>query len=51
MFEEDEMSSLLDATCPQYIILKPSLIGGLEMANKWIAQAEKEALVGGVLRL
>ena len=44
VFEEDEMSSLLDATCPQYIILKPSLIGGLEMANKWIIQAEKRGI-------
>ncbi len=41
VFEEHKMEELLDAINPQYIILKPSLIGGLTMADKWIKQAQK----------
>lgn len=32
---------LLDAIAPQYIILKPSLIGGFEKSNEWIQFAEE----------
>lgn len=41
VFEEDIMELLLDTIKPQYIILKPSLIGGLAIADKWIDFAQK----------
>lgn len=41
VFEEDEMSHILDVAKPEYIILKPSLIGGLAMAEKWVRLAEE----------
>jgi O-succinylbenzoate synthase len=41
VMEEDKMEELLDTINPQYIILKPSLIGGLTIADKWIAFAQK----------
>jgi len=41
VFEKDKMQQLLDTIKPQYIILKPSLIGGLTIADKWISIAEK----------
>ena len=34
-----QKSELLDAIRPQYIILKPSLCGGLREAEEWISQA------------
>jgi o-succinylbenzoate synthase len=37
--DEEEMDKLLSTVCPQYIILKPSLTGGFEICDKWIAQA------------
>ena len=52
VFEEDEMSHILDVAKPEYIILKPSLIGGLAMAEKWVRLAEElETLDGGALQL
>lgn len=38
---DSDMELLLDAICPQYIILKPSLCGGFMAADRWIAAAEK----------
>jgi o-succinylbenzoate synthase len=38
---EDKRIQLLDEIKPQYIILKPSLIGGLQKADEWISLAEK----------
>ncbi len=35
-----EKKSLLDSLQPQYIILKPSLLGGFAQAEEWIATAE-----------
>lgn len=32
---------LLDTIAPQYLILKPSLLGGLEACERWIALAEE----------
>jgi o-succinylbenzoate synthase len=32
---------MLDFIRPQYIILKPSLIGGIQASNKWISLAQK----------
>lgn len=36
-----EKERLLDTICPQYIILKPSLHGGLHGCNEWIREARK----------
>ena len=41
VFTIAEKEALLTAIRPQYIILKPSLIGGFRGASEWIALAEK----------
>lgn len=38
---KEEKTKLLNAIKPQYIILKPSLLGGIEACNEWISAAEK----------
>jgi o-succinylbenzoate synthase len=38
---EKEISKMLDTIKPQYIILKPSLIGGFAIAKRYITEAEK----------
>ncbi|MCL1666442.1 o-succinylbenzoate synthase [Elizabethkingia ursingii] len=40
--ESDEKQRLLETIKPQYIILKPSLIGGISGSDDWIALAEKQ---------
>ena len=42
---------LLSAINPQYIVLKPSLHGGICGGNEWIAEAENGISAGGLLRL
>lgn len=37
----EEISLMLDTISPQYIILKPSLLGGFASSEKFIAEAEK----------
>lgn len=37
---KDKMEKLLDEIRPQYIILKPSLLGGFKKSEEWIHQAE-----------
>ena len=44
IFSQEEMARVLEATKPHYIILKPSLIGGLEIAEKWITVAEQRGI-------
>ena len=39
--ETNERQELLNEINPQYLILKPSLIGGFEQADEWIKLAEK----------
>ncbi|MDA3942123.1 MAG: o-succinylbenzoate synthase [Bacteroidetes bacterium] len=39
---QEAIPALLAAIKPQYIILKPSLIGGLEASEHWIEHAEKQ---------
>lgn len=39
-----EKQRLLDAIRPQYIILKPSLHGGMAGGNEWIEEAEKRQI-------
>ncbi|MFP9098459.1 o-succinylbenzoate synthase [Flavobacterium sp. RHBU_24] len=41
VFEYDDKEALLQQIQPQYIILKPSLIGGFKGSNEWIQLAEK----------
>lgn len=41
IFTKEEKEVLLQKICPQYIILKPSFIGGIHGTNEWIALAEK----------
>lgn len=36
--------TLLDHIQPQYLILKPNLIGGVSVADQWIRQAEKRSI-------
>lgn len=40
IFSEDKKTKLMDTIKPQYIILKPSLIGGFHGSDSWIALAE-----------
>src|SRR5690606_9836442 len=41
VFSEEEKSNLLDTIKPQFIILKPSLIGGFRGSDSWIKLGEK----------
>ena len=40
----EEMEDLLDAVKPPYIILKPTLLGGFEASEQWIAAAEARGI-------
>ena len=40
----EDKNKLLDKINPQYIILKPSLIGGFRATEEWIALAEQRAI-------
>lgn len=42
VFDFAEKDRLLDTIKPQYIILKPSLVGGFDSTNNWIALAEQQ---------
>lgn len=42
VFTIDKKQELLQAIQPQYIILKPSFIGGFNGTNEWITLAEKQ---------
>tara|TARA_Y100000589_G_C27197201_1_gene647406 strand:+ start:680 stop:3292 length:2613 start_codon:yes stop_codon:yes gene_type:complete len=44
IFTEAGMVNVLDSAKPQFIILKPSLIGGLAMSEKWITLAEERGI-------
>lgn len=44
IFNLPEKEKLLSTIKPQYIILKPSLIGGFSGSNEWIALAEKYSI-------
>jgi len=41
---KNEKEELLDAICPQYLVLKPSLHGGFSGCNEWIELAEKRSI-------
>lgn len=40
----EESAMLLDAVCPRYVVLKPTLCGGFSGADTWIALAEERGL-------
>ncbi|WAC02617.1 o-succinylbenzoate synthase [Lacinutrix neustonica] len=42
VFLEDEKQKVLETIQPQYIILKPSFIGGFQGSDSWINLAEKQ---------
>ena len=42
--EKNGKEKLLDAIYPQYIILKPTLLGGIKAAEEWIKLAEKRKI-------
>ncbi len=44
IFTTDEKKRLLDAVAPQYIILKPSFIGGFRGTAEWIELAEERGI-------
>jgi o-succinylbenzoate synthase len=39
--KKSQINDLLDTIKPQYVILKPSLLGGFSVADSWISAAEK----------
>ncbi|RXM51553.1 MULTISPECIES: o-succinylbenzoate synthase [unclassified Chryseobacterium] len=42
--DHEEKKRLLETVKPQYIILKPALIGGFEGSDEWIALAEEQSI-------
>jgi len=42
--EKSEKEKLLDTICPQYIILKPTLLGGIKTSEEWISLAEERGI-------
>lgn len=41
IYNMDEKRQLLDAINPQYLILKPSLIGGMDASKEWVTLCEE----------
>ena len=44
LIENPNKKELLEKICPQYIILKPSLLGGFKATKEWIKMAEKHKI-------
>ncbi len=44
IFSEEKKKELLNTINPQYIILKPSLIGGFKGSDTWISMAKKKGI-------
>ena len=44
IFSEEQKKKLLETIQPQYIILKPSLIGGFKGSDTWISLSEKRGI-------
>lgn len=42
--DKGEKEKLLDTICPQFIILKPTLLGGFKASEEWISQAEERGI-------
>ncbi len=43
-FSEEQKKKMMDTINPQYIILKPSLIGGFKGSDSWISKAENNKI-------
>lgn len=43
-FQETDMERMLDFIQPQYIVIKPNLIGGFVQSDFWIKQADKRKI-------
>jgi o-succinylbenzoate synthase len=41
---KNEGKNLLEAICPQYIILKPTLLGGIKASEEWISLAKDRGI-------
>ncbi len=41
---KNEGKNLLESICPQYIILKPTLLGGIKAAEEWISLAQERGI-------
>ena len=41
---KDQQGELLDAVCPDYLVLKPSLLGGFSASQYWISEAERRGI-------
>ena len=41
VFKKEDKQKLMETICPQYIILKPSLIGGIHGSNQWVEIANQ----------
>ncbi len=44
VIEKEDRSALLDEIMPQYLILKPSLLGGFQSCEEWIALAQHRSI-------
>lgn len=44
VLDSEQKANILDKVMPQYIILKPSLLGGFESCDEWIALAEERGI-------
>ncbi|MGY6648665.1 o-succinylbenzoate synthase [Wenyingzhuangia sp. IMCC45574] len=44
VFKQEEKQQIIEEIQPQYIILKPSLVGGIKGSNEWIQIAEKNKI-------
>lgn len=44
ILDQDQKTSLIEAICPQFIILKPTLVGGLEQSREWIELADEHGI-------
>ncbi|WP_088341281.1 o-succinylbenzoate synthase [Robiginitalea sediminis] len=44
VFPASEQAAMLDAVAPQYIILKPSLVGGYAASEQWIRLAQERGI-------
>lgn len=44
VIKKEDRSALLDKIMPQYLILKPSLLGGFQSCQEWIALAKERSI-------
>ncbi len=44
VIKKEDRSALLDKIMPQYLILKPSLLGGFQSCEEWIALAQERSI-------